>query len=243
VAADKLSISVFLPCHNEAGNIEAVVERAVGVLEELGADFEVIVVDDGSRDGTGEIADAMAGRDERIRAVHHERNLGYGAALRSGFAACKKEFVFYTDGDGQFDIGEMPSLLPLMEDCDIVSCYRLDRRDGVLRVFFGWLWSALVSTLFALKIRDVDCAFKLYRRRIFDDIELSCSGAVIDSEVLVKAARAGYKITQRGVRHYPRKTGRQSGASIRVLLRAFAELFRFYRRLGRRRGGGMRPCS
>ena len=228
MAEDKFSISVFFPCHNEAANIESVVNKAVVVLEGLGADFEVIIVDDGSRDGTGNIANRLAYSDQRIRVVHHELNLGYGGALRSGFAACRKDLVFYTDGDGQFDIGEMPDLLRFMKDFDIVSCYRLKRRDGVLRAFFGWLWSKLISMLFGLEVRDVDCAFKLYRRRIFDEIELSCGGAMIDSEVLVKAARAGYRMTQHPVHHYPRRAGRQSGASIRVISRAFAELFVLY---------------
>jgi glycosyltransferase involved in cell wall biosynthesis len=200
-------------------------------LEKLNADFEIIVVDDGSSDGTGRTADEIAGRDKRVKVVHHEHNLGYGAALRSGFASATKELVFYTDGDGQFDMNEMPSLLPLMEQWDIVSCYRLNRRDPFIRKVNAWAWTKLVCLLFGLKIRDVDCAFKLYKREIFDRIKLSSTGALIDAEILARAAGKGYRITQKGVHHYPRTAGAQTGAKLRVVLRAFKELFKLHHQI------------
>jgi len=226
-----VSISVFFPCYNEQENVGRTVEKALEVLERLNADFEVIIVDDGSSDGTGQIADEIAGRDGRVKVVHHEGNLGYGAALQSGFKAATKELVFYTDGDGQFDINEMPSLLALMERYDIVSCYRLNRQDSLIRKINGWCWTRLVCLVFGLKIRDIDCAFKLYKREIFDKIELSSTGALIDAEILARAARKGYRIIQKGVHHYPRTSGAQSGANLRVILRAFKELFKLQRRI------------
>jgi len=226
-----VSISVFFPCYNEQENVGRTVEKALEVLERLNADFEVIIVDDGSSDGTGQIADEIAGRDGRVKVVHHEGNLGYGAALQSGFKAATKEFVFYTDGDGQFDINEMPSLLALMERYDIVSCYRLNRQDSLIRKINGWCWTRLVCLTFGLKIRDIDCAFKLYKREIFDKIELLSTGALINAEILARAARKGYRITQKGVHHYPRTTGKQTGANLRVILRAFKELFKLQRRI------------
>lgn len=226
-----VSVSVFFPCYNEQGNVGRTVENALRVLEKLNADFEIIVVDDGSSDQTGRIADEIAGRDKRVKVVHHDHNRGYGAALQSGFAAATKELVFYTDGDGQFDMNEMPPLLPLMEHWDIVSGYRLNRRDPLIRKLNGWAWTKLVCLLFGLKIRDVDCAFKLYKREIFDRIELSSTGALIDAEVLARAARKGYRITQKGVHHYPRTAGVQSGANLRVVLRAFKELFKLHRQI------------
>ena len=226
-----VSISVFFPCYNEQENIGRTVEKALEVLERLNADFEVIIVDDGSSDGTGQIADEIAGRDGRVKVVHHEGNLGYGAALQSGFKAATKELVFYTDGDGQFDINEMPSLLALMERYDIVSCYRLNRQDSLIRKINGWCWTRLVCLTFGLKIRDIDCAFKLYKREIFDKIELLSTGALINAEILARAARKGYRITQKGVHHYPRTTGKQTGANLRVILRAFKELFKLQRRI------------
>ena len=221
-----VSISVFFPCYNEQENITRVVQQALAVLEKLNVDFEVIIVDDGSSDSTGQIADGFADRSDRIKVVHHPTNLGYGAALQSGFKAATKEFVFYTDGDGQFDINEMPPLLPLMEQYDIVSCYRLNRQDNIIRKINGWCWTKLVCLLFGMKIRDIDCAFKLYKREIFDNIKVLSAGAFVDTEILARAVRKGYRVTQKGVHHYPRTAGAQTGANLRVILRAFRELFK-----------------
>jgi glycosyltransferase involved in cell wall biosynthesis len=226
-----VSISVFFPCYNEQQNVARTVESALAVLEKLNADFEVIIVDDGSSDRTGPIADDIAGQDGRVKVVHHGRNLGYGAALQSGFKAATKEFVFYTDGDGQFDIRELPPLLPLMEQYDIVSCYRLNRRDPLIRKINAWCWTKLVCLLFGLKLRDIDCAFKLYRREVFDHIDLSSTGALIDAEILARAVRKGYRVTQEGVHHYPRTAGTQTGARFRVIFRAFKELFELRSRI------------
>ncbi|MEJ2701263.1 MAG: glycosyltransferase family 2 protein [Sedimentisphaerales bacterium] len=226
-----VAISVFFPCFNEQQNVGRTVEDARKVLGKLDADFEIIIVDDGSADATGRIADEIAGQNSRIKVVHHARNLGYGAALQSGFKAAKKDLVFYTDGDGQFDLNEMPPLLPLMEQYDIVSCYRLNRRDSLIRKVNAWGWTKLVCLLFGLRLRDIDCAFKLYKREIFDHIELVSTGALIDAEILARAARKGYRITQKGVHHYPRTAGVQTGAKLRVIVRAFKELFKLRGRI------------
>jgi len=224
-------ISVFFPCYNEQDNVAHTVERALEVLEKLNADFEVIIVDDGSTDSTGRIADEIASRNKRVKVVHHHPNLGYGAALQSGFKAATKELVFYTDGDGQFDISELPPLLPLMDEVDIVTCYRLNRQDNLVRRINGWCWTKLVCLLFAMKVRDIDCAFKLYKREVFDHIELSSTGALINAEILARAVRQGYCLTERGVHHYPRTAGRQTGGRPRVILRAFKELIKLYSRI------------
>ena len=158
--------------------------------------------------------------------MHHPTNLGYGAALQSGFKAATKELVFYTDGDGQFDINELPPLLPLIKQYDIVSCYRLNRQDNLIRKLNGWAWTKLVCFLFNMKARDIDCAFKLYKREIFDNIRMSSRGALISAEILARAVRKGYTIAQRPVHHYPRTAGVQTGAKLRVILRAFRELFK-----------------
>jgi len=226
-----VSISVFFPCYNEQDNVERVTKNAIEVLEGINADFEIIIVDDGSTDETGKIADRLAAEDARIKVIHHSPNLGYGAALQSGFKAATKELVFYTDGDGQFDIAELPPLLPLIKHYDIVSCYRLNRQDNLLRKINGWAWTRLVCLLFRMKVRDIDCAFKLYKREIFDNIRLSSTGALIDAEILARATRKGYTITQKPVHHYPRTAGRQTGANPAVVLRAFKELFKLYNRI------------
>lgn len=226
-----MSISVFFPCYNEAANVERVTLKAVGVLEQLDTDYEVIVVDDGSSDGTGDIAERIASENPKVKLVRHEVNQGYGSALQSGFKAASKELVFYADGDGQFDINEMPALLPLIDECDIVSCYRVGRQDSFIRKLNAKCWGALVNLLFHMRIRDIDCAFKLYKREIFDNIEMSSTGALIDTEILARAIRKGYKIIQRPVKHYPRTAGEQTGANIKVIFRAFKELFKLYGRI------------
>ncbi|MHC4692846.1 MAG: glycosyltransferase family 2 protein [Planctomycetota bacterium] len=226
-----VSISVFFPCYNEQGNVTNTVRNAIDVLENLKADFEVIIVDDGSHDDTPEIADEIAAKNNRVKVVHHPTNLGYGAALQSGFKAAKKNLVFYTDGDGQFDIREMPTLLPLMENFDIVCCYRLNRQDPLVRKINGWAWTKLVCFVFGIKIRDIDCAFKLFKTKIFENMELSSTGALIDAEILARAVRKGYSVTQKGVHHYPRTAGAQTGANLKVILRAFKELFKLRRKI------------
>lgn len=223
---EPVSISVFFPCYNEQENITGVVEQALTVLQDINADFEVIIVNDGSSDSTGRIADEIATKNNRVKVVHHHKNLGYGAALQSGFKVATRNLVFYTDGDGQFDINEMPPLLPLMKHYDIVSCYRLNRRDSIVRRINGWCWTKLVCFLFDISVQDIDCAFKLFKHEIFDKIKMSSTGALIDAEVLARAVRNGYSITQKGVHHYPRKAGKQTGANLKVILRAFKELFK-----------------
>jgi glycosyltransferase involved in cell wall biosynthesis len=226
-----VSLSVFFPCWNEQAAIEPLTQKAVQVLDALGADYEIILVNDGSTDRTGPIADRLAANNPRIRAVHHPVNRGYGAALASGFRAARKDLVFYTDGDGQFDLNELPPLLPLMERFDIVSGYRLNRQEGLVRKFNAFCWSTLVGLLFDLPLKDIDCAFKLYRRRIFDGMELLSTGALIDTEILTRARRRGCTITQVGVHHYPRIAGKATGANPRVILRAFRELFKLRKQI------------
>ncbi len=219
------SLSVFFPCYNEADNIRRVVAEAMDFLPTVSDDFEVILVDDGSRDGTGEIADELAAGDDRIRAVHHEANRGYGGALQSGFGAATKELVFYTDGDGQFDISDLAAMLPLIAEHDIVNGYRRRREDSALRRLNAYLWGVLVQRLLGFRCRDVDSAFKLYRREIFDHVEMKSTGALIDAEILARARRAGLTLAEVPVRHRPRIAGRQTGANIRVIARAFRELW------------------
>lgn len=221
-------VSVFFPCYNEEANVERTTLAAVSACERLFADYEIIIVNDGSKDRTGEIADRLAARIPQVRAVHNQPNRGYGGALQRGFREARMPYVFYTDGDGQFDFEEMEKLLPLMKQFDIVSGYRINRQDPLHRKLNAACWGTLVNLLFRLRIRDVDCAFKIYPRRLFDEIDMRSNGALIDTEVLAKARRLGYSIGQIGVYHYPRTAGTQTGANLRVILRAFRELFGLY---------------
>ena len=225
------SLSVFFPCYNEKESIWTLTEKAIRITGEICDDHEVILVDDGSSDGTAELADQLAAKYPAVRVIHHPVNKGYGAALQSGFRAAAKEYVFYTDGDGQFDIAELNTVLPLIAHCDIVSGYRLNRQEGLLRKINAFCWTKLVGFLFDLKLKDIDCAFKLYRREIFDSIEMHSTGALIDTEILARATRKGYTVTQIGVHHYPRRAGESSGADIKVILRAFKELFKLRKQI------------
>ncbi|RJQ31490.1 MAG: glycosyltransferase family 2 protein [Peptococcaceae bacterium] len=222
----KYPLTIFFPCYNEESNVEKVTRQVLAVAPEVSDDYEVIIVNDGSKDRTGAIADQLARENPSVRVVHHETNRGYGAALQSGFRHAARELVFYTDGDGQFDPAEIKKLLPLIEQYDIVSGYRIHRRDRLLRKTNAFFWGLLVRILFGIRVTDIDAAFKLYRRKIFEDINLESQGAVIDTEILVKAAARGYTIGQVGVNHYPRLAGEQTGAKISVILKAFKELFR-----------------
>jgi glycosyltransferase involved in cell wall biosynthesis len=222
----KYSITIFLPCYNEEQNVARVAREALQTAKQISDDFEIIIVDDGSVDRTGEIADKLAAQNPEIKVVHHKVNQGYGAALQSGFKNASKELVFYTDGDGQFKIEEIKKLLPLIAQYDIVSGYRIKRQDALIRKVNAYLWGILVNALFKIKISDVDSAFKLYRRNIFDDITLYSQGALIDTEILAKAMAKGYTITEVGVSHHPRTAGKQTGAKLSVIYRAFRELFK-----------------
>lgn len=225
------SLSVFFPCYNERESIRTLTEKALSAAKDICSDFEIILVDDGSTDGTEELADDLANEYPTVRVIHHLQNQGYGAALQSGFRAAEKDYVFYTDGDGQFDLNELPVLLPLITHCDIVSGYRINRQDGMLRKLNAFFWNRLVCFLFGLKLRDIDCAFKLYKRELFDTIEMRSTGALIDTEILARAIRKGYTIAQIGVHHYPRTAGQSTGANLMVILRAFRELFKLRKQI------------
>ena len=219
-------LSVFLPCFDEEANVARTVERALAVLRERDLErFEIIVVDDGSRDRTGAVADALAEEHDEVSVAHHVQNQGYGAALRTGFDAAKFPWVFFTDGDGQFDLAEIDGFLAAADDVEVVIGYRLQRADHFGRRVNTWLWSLAVRSLFRLRVRDIDCAFKLLSRHVLDEVgPLTASGAVISTELLVGVRRAGLAIRELGVHHYPRQAGAPTGASVNVILRALREL-------------------
>lgn len=236
---DPFSLSIFFPCYNEEKNVERVTRAALDVAQRITSDFEVLIVNDGSRDKTGEIADRLAAEVPGVRAVHNRPNRGYGGALARGFREASKNWIFYTDGDGQFDFNELPPLIPLLREYDIVSCYRIDRQDPTFRKVNAFCWSLLVNSLFCIGVRDIDCAFKIYPRTFIEQIELRSTGALIDTEMLAKARNLGFSIAQRGVHHYARTAGQQTGANLRVIARAFRELMTLYTDIARttRRSG------
>ena len=220
------SLSIFMPCYNEEANVERVTRAAIEAGTKVTDDLEVIIVNDGSRDRTGQIADALAAADPRVRAAHNIPNQGYGGAVVRGLTEARKDWIFFTDGDGQFDMNEIPKLVALLDRCDFAVGYRIDRADSMMRKLNAWAWGTLVRFLFGLKVRDIDCAFKLLPRKLMQQIKLESRGALISTELLARAAKAGYRIEEVGVHHYPRTAGTQTGAKLGVILRAFKELFK-----------------
>jgi glycosyltransferase involved in cell wall biosynthesis len=219
------SFSVVMPAHNEEEAIAQTVHDVIDMLTMWKLDFEVIVVDDGSRDRTGIILDTIAEAYPCLRVIHHAVNKGYGAALVSGFEAVTKDLAFFMDSDGQFDIRDLESFFPLIGEYDAVLGYRVERQDTRMRKLNAWGWKILVGMVFGVYVRDVDCAFKLYRADFFREHTLETRGAMINAEILYKFARAGYTFTQMGVRHLPRRGGKATGAKPAVILRAFREMF------------------
>jgi glycosyltransferase involved in cell wall biosynthesis len=226
------SISVVLPAWNEERNVAQAIREAVTALEGLGADYEVIVVDDGSRDGTSRVVGELQASHPQVRLVRHEVNRGYGQALRSGYAAAQKDLVLIHHADSQFDLTEIKRFLPLLAQADIVCGYRAQRADPFMRKINALGWNMVVRLLFGYLARDIDCGFKLFRREILDHVHLTATrGAMIDTELLASARARGYRLAELPVTHLPRLGGQPTGAHLDVIITSFRELFAFRRRL------------
>jgi glycosyltransferase involved in cell wall biosynthesis len=222
-------LTFFFPAYNEEENVAETVRRALDQIGPLvDGSIEVLIVDDGSTDRTPELADALAAADPRVR-VHHQPNRGYGGALRAGFEQSSGELICFSDGDLQFDLGEMSRLLSRLEDTakppvDVVVGYRLRRRDPPHRLFIAKTYNAVVSVLFGLRVRDIDCAMKLFRREVFDGLRLDTDSPFLSAELLIKLRARGERMAQVGVNHYPRTAGMNTGASFRKILRTFRDI-------------------
>jgi len=227
------SLSVVLPAYNEAENVASAVERVSAVLQSLGIEYEIILVNDGSRDRTGEIARELQTRIPHFKLVEHYPNRGYGGSLKAGFAAATCDWVAFTPSDNQFDFREINLLLARSSEADIVSGYRAHRQDPIVRRLNALGWNTVVRLLFGFLCRDIDCGFKLFRRELLDHIHIESNGAMIDTEFLAGARARGYRITDVPVTHLPRQAGHPTGANIKVILKAFRDLARFRLRLWR----------
>ena len=221
------ALTFFFPAYNEQENIERTVERALAEIGPLVSSIEVLAIDDGSTDRTPELADALAAADPRVR-VHHQANRGYGGALKAGFENARGELICFSDGDLQFDLREMSRLLDRLADerkpVDAVIGYRIKRRDPFHRIFIAKTYNAIVSVAFGLRVRDIDCAMKLFRREVFDGLRLDAEGPFLSAELLIKLRARGRRTAQVGVNHYPRAAGTNTGASIGKILRTFRDL-------------------
>ena len=231
-----MNLSIILPAYNEEKNIENTVRSVGSFIEGLNLeDYEIIVVNDGSNDKTGDIVKSLIKTIPNLKLVEHFPNKGYGGALRAGFANASKEWIFFMDSDGQFDFKEIQLLIKEQREkvADIVVGYRVKRSDNFMRKLNAFGWGLVVSILFGYLARDIDCAFKLFKREILSKIIIDTDGAMVTTEFLAGAKARGYKIVEIPVSHFPRKAGVSTGADIRVIIKAFRDLFKFRIRLSK----------
>lgn len=227
------NISVFFPMVNEEENLANTIDKAVKVLTKLGLNYELLIIDDGSKDRTGEIADDLAKQNKRIRVIHHKVNGGYGEALKTGFYNSKNEVIVYTDGDGQFDFSEVTRLIDKLDSGDLIIGYRIKRQDAFVRLMFAKGWALALFLFFGLNLKDVDCGFKMIKKEVLEKIPKleSTRGGMINAELAIKAKKFGYRVAQVGVNHYPRTAGKPTGANINVILTSFKDLFKLWWKL------------
>lgn len=231
-----VGLTIFFPAYNDSGTIASLVIAAVQTASRLTPDFEVLVINDGSTDATAEIIDELSRIYPQVRAIHHEKNRGYGGALRTGFASATKDWIFYTDGDAQYDPREMTRLWETMsESVDLVNGYKISRSDPLHRIIIGRLYHHTVKWLFGLTVRDVDCDFRLMRRRMFDRVTLEKSSGVICLEMMKKITDAGFSIVEVPVHHYHRAYGKSQFFNFGRLVRTAADVFKLWRELVLRR--------
>jgi glycosyltransferase involved in cell wall biosynthesis len=237
-------LSYFFPAHNEEANLEGLVDEALATLPTLAGSFEIIAVDDGSKDKTPDLADALAAvHPDVVRAVHHPTNLGYGAALRSGFGAARHELIAFTDGDRQFKVADLARLLDRMAAADapdVVVGYRIKRADPPLRTLYARAYRLANRIFFGLTVTDVDCACKLFRREALDGLRVESGGAFFSAEMLIKLRAAGRTVVEVGVPHYPRTAGSATGAKPQVILRAVRDFWSLRLRMWANRSRALR---
>jgi len=232
---EQCGISVTLPAYNEAENIEALAKEIMGYFENKKIPYEIIIVNDGSVDETGKIADALASKHKTISVIHHSPNQGYGRSLLDGFKASRYEYLFFTDADRQFKISSLDEFIPHVRDenVDMVIGYRIDRHDPFMRKFLSGCFNLLIRILFSLKVRDIDCAFKLFKKKSFESLGIQSSDFLFNAEFLTKAQLKKFSIRQIGVRHYPRAKGTSTVSpkhiilTLRCLLSLYAEIEAF----------------
>lgn len=241
-ATPRPRLSLVFPVFDEERNIGVLLDDALRLAPQLAPDFEIVVVDDGSRDGSAAEIERRRRADPRVRVIQHPCNRGYGAALHAGLREARGELVFFCDADLQFDLAELEHLLAHTEEFDIVAGHRSPRRDPWGRRVLATGWGLLVRALFGLRVRDIDCAFKVFRREVIESMPIASIGAFVNTEILVRAEGAGFRIHQVPVSHRRRRHGRQTGARPRVILRALLELAKLHGDLHRPAGAGV-PVS
>jgi len=222
-------VSLFFPVYRDEATVERVTGKAIAVLGELADEYEVIIVDDGSPDRAGELADAIAATNPRVRVVHHPKNLGYGEALRSGLRAARYEWIGFTDGDDEYEIGDLAKLLRLQDHYDLIITFRYAKRYGSWRIFVSFVYNHLLRFLFQTRYRDVSCGLRLIRKSVVDDLELTSTSPFIGAEVAIKTMLKGYRVGEVGIQTFPRDFGRGSSTSFPNILATIRDMRRVYR--------------
>ncbi len=222
------SLSLFLPTYNEQENIAKTINDADKALKAVANDYEILVVEDGSKDDTATIVEGLIKKNKHIRMIKHRPNRGYGAAFKSGLYGSKHELVSFTDSDGQFDYSEIKKFIPHIDKYDLLIGYRIKRQDNVFRKLNAFIWKLWMWFLFGLWVKDIDCAFKVIKKYVIDDIELETESALTSAEFLIKVKQKGYRWKEIGVHHYERTAGNATGANPKVIIRAFKESFKLW---------------
>jgi glycosyltransferase involved in cell wall biosynthesis len=225
------TLTVIFPAFNEEQNIAVTVESACVILPQLSLQWEIIIVNDGSSDSTCQVCDQLVNAHPQVRVIHHSRNRGYGAALKSGVSAARHELIFFTDSDGQFTVTELPKFIEYAKEFDIVAGYRAKRNDPPHRIVNALGWNLLVRIVLGIHIRDIDCAYKLFRREVFERIQIRSVGAMVNTEIMAQAMKFSMRLKEVEVSHFPRRFGRPTGANIKVIFKAFRELFKLWWKL------------
>lgn len=222
------SLTVFFPCYNEEANVKRMVEHFEEVLPRFAKKFEILIIDDGSTDKTGKIAKKLSKTHEAVRLIQHPKNKGYGASLRTGIAEAQYDWVFFTDGDMQFDVAQLEDFIPFTKEYQVIIGYRMTRADGNFRAMNARIFKLYIDLLFRLHVKDIDCAFKLFKRTKVQSLHLQSTGAFTSAEMLYRLKKLGEKFHQLPVSHYPRQFGTPTGNHPKVIIKAGIEAFRVY---------------
>ena len=229
--AERLNVSFFFPVYRDEATVERVARKALELLDEIAGDFEIIIVDDGSPDRAGAVADELARQDSRIRVVHHERNLGYGRALRTGFSACRFDWIAFTDGDDEYEVSDLRKLIRLRDYYDLIITFRYAKRYSNLRVFISWVYNKVLRVLFQTRFRDISCGLRLIRKAVVDELDLTASSPFIGAEIAIKASLRGFRVGEVGVQTFPREFGKGASTSLRNILATIRDLRAVHRKV------------
>lgn len=226
-----LKVSLFFPVFRDERSVRTVAEKAVKLLSELCSDYEIIIVDDGSPDRSGELADDLAREHRSIRVIHHGKNLGYGAAVRSGLAASRFEYICLTDGDDEYEIEDFRKLLKLRDRYDLIITFRYKKIYSNTRIFVSWVYNKLLRLLFRMPFRDVSTGLRMIRKSVVEDLELESTSPFVGAEIAIKSMLKGYTVGEVGIQTFPRAFGKGATVSVSNILRTVFDVFRVYRRV------------